>query len=192
MERARRLATLWLTSRREASTRCAVVTGAATGIGRATALAFARERLRGWAGRSPREPLHEAPAAILKRLRARPTSQPRSRPSQKQRGRTTDPGRRPSHNRQRVDASTAASQPQSASDRGRSMALVFDICGRDERPSPPSSFPRRRHRPDDEDPLIFAGSASPRLTAAVCRELQVEVGSSEVIRFSEGTLFVAC
>ena len=47
-----------------------------------------------------------------------------------------------------------------------------------------------RHRPDDEDPLIFAGSASPRLTAAVCRELQVEVGSSEVIRFSEGTLFV--
>ena len=38
--------------------------------------------------------------------------------------------------------------------------------------------------------MIFAGSASPRLTAAVCRELQVEVGSSEVIRFSEGTLFV--
>jgi ribose-phosphate pyrophosphokinase len=38
--------------------------------------------------------------------------------------------------------------------------------------------------------LVFAGSASPRLTAAVCRELQVEVGSSEVIRFSEGTLFV--
>src|SRR6266498_4803179 len=54
----------------------------------------------------------------------------------------------------------------------------------------PRGFPRRRHRPDDEDPLIFAGSASPRLTAAVCRELDVEVGASEVIRFSEGTLFV--
>src|SRR6266516_2671451 len=54
----------------------------------------------------------------------------------------------------------------------------------------PRGFPRRRHRPDDEDPLIFAGSASPRLTAAVCRELGVEVGAGEVIRFSEGTLFV--
>src|SRR2546426_10917761 len=51
-------------------------------------------------------------------------------------------------------------------------------------------FPRRRHRHDDEDPLVFAGSASPRLTAAICRELGVEVGASEVIRFSEGTLFV--
>jgi ribose-phosphate pyrophosphokinase len=48
----------------------------------------------------------------------------------------------------------------------------------------------RRHRPDDEDPLVFAGSASPRLTAAICRELGVEVGAGEVIRFSEGTLFV--
>jgi ribose-phosphate pyrophosphokinase len=37
---------------------------------------------------------------------------------------------------------------------------------------------------------VFAGSASPRLTAAICRELGVEVGASEVIRFSEGTLFV--
>jgi N-terminal domain of ribose phosphate pyrophosphokinase len=54
----------------------------------------------------------------------------------------------------------------------------------------PRAFSRRRHRPDDEDPLIFAGSASPRLTAAICRELGVGVGSSEVIRFSEGTLFV--
>jgi ribose-phosphate pyrophosphokinase len=52
------------------------------------------------------------------------------------------------------------------------------------------AFPRRRYRPDDEDPLIFAGSASPRLTAAICRELGVEVGASEVVRFSEGTLFV--
>jgi ribose-phosphate pyrophosphokinase len=54
----------------------------------------------------------------------------------------------------------------------------------------PRVFPRRRYRPDDEDPLIFAGSASPRLTAAICREVGVEVGASEVVRFSEGTLFV--
>jgi ribose-phosphate pyrophosphokinase len=38
--------------------------------------------------------------------------------------------------------------------------------------------------------LVFAGSASPRLTSAICRELGVEVGAGEVIRFSEGTLFV--
>src|SRR5205814_8308563 len=49
---------------------------------------------------------------------------------------------------------------------------------------------RRHRRSTDEDPLVFAGSASPRLTASVCRELEVEVGASEVIRFSEGTLFV--
>src|SRR5436305_12860631 len=54
----------------------------------------------------------------------------------------------------------------------------------------PRVFPRRRNRPDDEDPLIFAGSGSPRLTAAICRELGIEVGASEVVRFSEGTLFV--
>src|SRR5881392_768649 len=54
----------------------------------------------------------------------------------------------------------------------------------------PRGFPRRRHRPDDEDPLIFAGSASPNLTAAICRELGVAVGAGEVVRFSEGTLFV--
>src|SRR5438132_562630 len=53
----------------------------------------------------------------------------------------------------------------------------------------PQNLRRRRLR-DDEDPLVFAGSASPRLTAAICRELGVEVGVSEVIRFSEGTLFV--
>jgi ribose-phosphate pyrophosphokinase len=51
------------------------------------------------------------------------------------------------------------------------------------------AFPRR-YREADDDPLIFAGSASPRLTAAICRELGVEVGASEVVRFSEGTLFV--
>src|ERR687886_2814749 len=47
----------------------------------------------------------------------------------------------------------------------------------------------RRGR-DDEDPLVFAGSGSPRLTAAICRELRVDVGKGEVVRFSEGTLFV--
>jgi ribose-phosphate pyrophosphokinase len=54
----------------------------------------------------------------------------------------------------------------------------------------PRVFARRRHRPDDEDPLIFAGSASPRLTAAICGELGVAVGASELVRFSEGALFV--
>ena len=53
----------------------------------------------------------------------------------------------------------------------------------------PRVFLRRHHR-DDEDPLIFAGSGSPRLTAAICRELGIEVGAGEVVRFSEGTLFV--
>ena len=43
--------------------------------------------------------------------------------------------------------------------------------------------------PEDE-PLVFAGSASPRLAGAICRHLGVEVGRSEVLRFSEGTLFV--
>src|SRR5437867_9220789 len=54
----------------------------------------------------------------------------------------------------------------------------------------PRAFARRRARPDDEDPLVFAGSASPRLTDAICRELDVEQGHGEVLRFSEGTLFV--
>ena len=54
----------------------------------------------------------------------------------------------------------------------------------------PRSLLRREHGPDDEVPLVFAGSASPRLTAAICREVGVEVAPSEVVRFSEGTLFV--
>ncbi len=37
---------------------------------------------------------------------------------------------------------------------------------------------------------MFAGSASPRLTDAICRDLGVETGRGEVIRFPEGTLFV--
>jgi ribose-phosphate pyrophosphokinase len=47
-----------------------------------------------------------------------------------------------------------------------------------------------RRRSDDEDPLVFAGSGSPRLTASICLELGVDVAPGEVIRFSEGTLFV--
>jgi ribose-phosphate pyrophosphokinase len=54
----------------------------------------------------------------------------------------------------------------------------------------PRVFWRRRRQPDDEEPMVFAGSASPRLTAAICRELGVEVSAGEVIRFPEGTLFV--
>jgi ribose-phosphate pyrophosphokinase len=41
-----------------------------------------------------------------------------------------------------------------------------------------------------DDLLVFGGSASPRLTAAICRHLGVAPGRSEVIRFSEGNLFV--
>src|SRR3954454_12090089 len=48
----------------------------------------------------------------------------------------------------------------------------------------------RQRRSADDDPLVFAGSGSPRLTAAICRELGVAVAPGEVIRFSEGTLFV--
>jgi ribose-phosphate pyrophosphokinase len=48
----------------------------------------------------------------------------------------------------------------------------------------------RRRGADDEDPLVFAGTGSPRLTAAICEGLGVELGKGEVIRFSEGTLFV--
>ena len=43
---------------------------------------------------------------------------------------------------------------------------------------------------DAEDPLVFAGTASPRLTGAICSRLGVEPGRGEVLRFSEGTLFV--
>lgn len=41
-----------------------------------------------------------------------------------------------------------------------------------------------------DDLLVFGGSASPRLTAAICRHIGVAPGRSEVIRFSEGNLFV--
>ena len=42
----------------------------------------------------------------------------------------------------------------------------------------------------DDELLVFSGSASPKLTQAICARLGVPVGKSEVIRFSEGTLFV--
>ena len=54
----------------------------------------------------------------------------------------------------------------------------------------PQGLPRHRRRSDDDEPLVFAGSGSPRLTAAICRDLGIEVAAGEVIRFSEGTLFV--
>ena len=45
----------------------------------------------------------------------------------------------------------------------------------------------------DRDPneiLIFAGSGSRRLATDICAHLGVELGSSEVLKFSEGNLFV--
>ncbi len=42
---------------------------------------------------------------------------------------------------------------------------------------------------DETSPLVFGGSASPRLTEAICGHLDVNVGWGEVLRFSEGTLF---
>ena len=44
-------------------------------------------------------------------------------------------------------------------------------------------------RNDPDGPLVFAGSASPRLTKEICGHLGVAVGQGEVLRFSEGTLF---
>jgi ribose-phosphate pyrophosphokinase len=43
----------------------------------------------------------------------------------------------------------------------------------------------------DDDPLcVFGGSASPRLTRRICEYLGVAPGRGEVLRFSEGNLFV--
>src|SRR5207248_1795880 len=68
---------------------------------------------------------------------------------------------------------------------------VVDTCGPMSVLRRPRAFPRRRFRPDaDEDPLVFAGTASRHLTEAICRELGVRPGAGEVLRFSEGTLFV--
>jgi ribose-phosphate pyrophosphokinase len=51
-------------------------------------------------------------------------------------------------------------------------------------------WPLGRRSPLADDELVFAGSGSPRLAAAICQRLHVPLGASEVIRFSEGTLFV--
>ncbi|HEY6417413.1 MAG TPA: ribose-phosphate pyrophosphokinase [Candidatus Binataceae bacterium] len=41
-----------------------------------------------------------------------------------------------------------------------------------------------------DDILIFGGSGSPRLTRKICEYLHVQPGAGEVIRFSDGNLFV--
>ncbi len=41
-----------------------------------------------------------------------------------------------------------------------------------------------------DDPIIFGGSGSRRLTKAICEHLRVPPGDCEVTRFSEGNLFV--
>ena len=41
-----------------------------------------------------------------------------------------------------------------------------------------------------EDILVFGGSGSPRLTQKICDYLEIEQGNSQMIRFSEGNLFV--
>jgi ribose-phosphate pyrophosphokinase len=41
-----------------------------------------------------------------------------------------------------------------------------------------------------DDILIFGGSGSPKLTRKICEYLQVQPGAREVLRFSEGNLFV--
>jgi ribose-phosphate pyrophosphokinase len=54
----------------------------------------------------------------------------------------------------------------------------------------PQRFRRSRRHWGDDEILVFAGSASPRLTASICRHLELEPARGEVLRFSEGTLFV--
>jgi ribose-phosphate pyrophosphokinase len=51
-------------------------------------------------------------------------------------------------------------------------------------------WPLGRRSPLADDELVFAGSGSPRLAAAICERLHVPLGAGEVIRFPEGTLFV--
>ena len=41
-----------------------------------------------------------------------------------------------------------------------------------------------------ENILIFGGSGSPKLTLKICEYLRVKAGAGEVLRFSEGNLFV--
>src|SRR5690348_13698054 len=48
----------------------------------------------------------------------------------------------------------------------------------------------RSHGGGMEELLVFGGSGSRRLTSAICRHLGVAPGEGEVIRFSDGNLFV--
>src|SRR6266536_2441359 len=45
-------------------------------------------------------------------------------------------------------------------------------------------------KPNEDDPLIFAGSASRSLGAEIAEYLRFPLGRGEVVRFSEGNLFV--
>jgi len=45
-------------------------------------------------------------------------------------------------------------------------------------------------RREADEPLVFGGSTSPRLTEAICRELDAPVGANETMRFPDGNLFV--
>jgi ribose-phosphate pyrophosphokinase len=51
-------------------------------------------------------------------------------------------------------------------------------------------FTRKEDSVSTDDILVFGGSGSPRLTEKVCNYLRVTPGKGEVVRFSEGTLFV--
>jgi ribose-phosphate pyrophosphokinase len=42
----------------------------------------------------------------------------------------------------------------------------------------------------DDELLVFGGSANPRLTEAICKQLRVTPGAREVVKFSDGNLFV--
>jgi ribose-phosphate pyrophosphokinase len=48
---------------------------------------------------------------------------------------------------------------------------------------------RRDRGAEGDGPLVFAGSASANLTRRLCDHLGVPLGSGELLRFSEGTLF---
>jgi ribose-phosphate pyrophosphokinase len=47
-----------------------------------------------------------------------------------------------------------------------------------------------KRRDEDEAPLVFAGSASPNLTRAICDDLGVALGRNQTLVFSDGNLFV--
>jgi ribose-phosphate pyrophosphokinase len=41
-----------------------------------------------------------------------------------------------------------------------------------------------------DDLVIFGGSGSPKLTLKICEYLKIRPGAGEVLRFSDGNLFV--